>query len=174
MSTVTPAVPARSDFHIWAVRVLHEIGAPVTKANLRFLNAWAHREGTSAKNNPLATTQPEHGSTSFNSVGVQNYPTLNLGAKATAATLENGYYDDVLKALRTGHISTKTHFSGLKTWSGNAYDNLAGEPTSGNAGSFGASSLPTSITDVPAFLGKHLALVGLIIILVVVIASRKK
>lgn len=157
------ASPGTADLHIFAVRVLHQIGAPVTKANLRFINAWAHREGTSARFNPLATTQPESGASSFNSVGVRNYTSLSEGARATATTLQNGDYGDVLHALRGGHPSLRTHFAGLKTWSGGGYDNLAGEPTGNMPLSAKSSGIPTKIGGLPVVL---IAVILIVLILV--------
>lgn len=164
--------PGTADLHIFAVRLLHDIGAPVTKANLRYINAWAHREGTSAQNNPLATTQHESGSSSLsgNTSGVQEYPTVTEGAAATATTLRNGNYPDVLAALHGGHPSLSTHFAGLKTWSGGGYDNLAGEPTNASAGNFAENlGIPTKISDVPTFIQHHLILIIAIILLIVIL-----
>lgn len=100
--------------------VLQELGAPVTDANLRRLSAWAQEEGTSATYNPFATKQPEPGSTKFNSVGVQNYPTLQEGAAATVKTLTNGLYSGVLAVLRNPD-ATDAQFAaalGASPWSG--------------------------------------------------------
>jgi hypothetical protein len=51
------------------------------------LVAWQVAEGTAAAHNPLATTHPMPGSTSFNSVGVRNFPSVEVGLQATVETL---------------------------------------------------------------------------------------
>jgi cell wall-associated NlpC family hydrolase len=128
-STASSSTTIPATIHEFAVAVLKLIHAPTSQANLAFFAAWAHREGTTAGNNPLATSQNMPGSTSFNSVGVQNYPTPAVGAQATFKTLTNGNYNDIVDALRAGTASLTAHYPGLSTWSGGGYDNLAGEPT---------------------------------------------
>lgn len=71
----------------WAKRLLERADWPVSRNNLRALVAWTSAEGTKAKWNPLATTQPMAGATDFNSVGVKNYPSLESGLEATLKTL---------------------------------------------------------------------------------------
>ena len=93
----TPGVPN------WQAQILHAVGAPVTPANLTFLNAWARAEGGSASNNPFNTTQTGFGATgNYNSVGVKNYATPQGGIQATVNTLQNGRYGNILGALRQG------------------------------------------------------------------------
>lgn len=81
--------------------VLKQLGAPATKANIDSLKGWAAVEGTKAAYNPLATTLDEPGATQFNSVGVRNYPTPAIGAKATADTLKKGY-PSIVASFRSG------------------------------------------------------------------------
>lgn len=83
--------------------ILAGIGAPNTEANRRALAAWAQAEGGSARWNPFNTTQTAPGATSYNSIGVRNYPSLQAGIHATIQTLKNGYYTGILGALRHGH-----------------------------------------------------------------------
>lgn len=77
----------REDF---ARRLLPAIGAPVTQRNLWALVSWMQAEGSTAKFNPLATTQEMPGAKNFNSVGVKNYTSLEQGVEATAKTLNYG------------------------------------------------------------------------------------
>ena len=60
--------------------ILTSLGANVTPEKMTFLKAWRQAEGARAKNNPFNTTKsmPEDGVTSYNSVGVKNYPTRQL------------------------------------------------------------------------------------------------
>lgn len=129
--------------------LLKTLGYPTTSANISFLNAWMRREGGGGANNPLNTTQRMPGSTSFNSVGVQNYADMATGVQATVKTLRNGRYGDLLNALASGTPSTNTTYKGLSTWSGNGYSSLSGvsattyQPmTSGAA--MASSSMPTA------------------------------
>lgn len=98
----------------WAYQVLHSIGAPTTPTNIATLWNWSIKESGrsplvngSIHNNPLNTTQPAPGSTSANSVGVQSYPDISTGATATAQTLLNGYYPDIVSALRNSVPSSQ-------------------------------------------------------------------
>lgn len=115
---------------VFMVSVLHQLGAPITAANLGFLYAWARREGAGGAYNPLNTTLAMPGASSMNGVGVKNYTSWQQGARATARTLSSSYYSDVVAALRSGHASTTTSYAGLSKWSGGGYSNLAGISTS--------------------------------------------
>jgi type II secretory pathway pseudopilin PulG len=105
--------------------VLADLGAPKTAANISSLEAWFPHENTTAVNNPMASTMLEPGSTTFNSAGVQNYVSPSEGAHATAATLDDGYYPQIVKALRAGTGLCGDSFAGeLLTWSGNGYSEV--------------------------------------------------
>jgi hypothetical protein len=71
----------------WTTRFLRYGDFFVTKRTKRAVLSWVTAEGTKAKFNPLATTQPMSGATDFNSVGVKNYPDLKTGLEATVKTL---------------------------------------------------------------------------------------
>lgn len=89
---------------VWAGALLDRIGAPRCDDNVAALIAWQVAEGTDARWNPLATTMPHAGSTTFNSASVRDYPSLEDGLDATIATLETGApewgYERVLGDLR--------------------------------------------------------------------------
>ncbi len=92
----------------WMVAVLKGIGAPLTAENLRFLDAWQKAEGgntSEGKFNWLNTTRPAPGAVGFNSVGVKNYPDWQTGIHATVGALTNGYYDNIVAALKSGHAT---------------------------------------------------------------------
>jgi len=93
---------APGDPHGWPAALLRAAHEPVTRCDVSFLRAWARTENTTASHNPLATTMPEPGSTTFNSAGVQNYTSYRQGLKATAATLRNGFYQPLVSDLRAG------------------------------------------------------------------------
>lgn len=89
-------------------RVLAGIHAPATVDNLRACHAWQLAEGGRATWNPWNTTQPEPGSSHYNSFGphgeyhVLNYPDEATGVRATVTTLENGHYGPIVAAFRAG------------------------------------------------------------------------
>lgn len=104
MSTMTPETWA--DALIGYVNRLYGEGIPDTPANEQAIVAWENAEGghwhNTAYYNPLNTTQPAPGATSMNSVGVKAYTGWDQGLRATAQTLENGYYEGILAALKQG------------------------------------------------------------------------
>lgn len=91
----------------WDASLLKAIGAPATKENLRFLDAWQRAEGGTAAFNPLNTTQHAPGATSYNSVGVRNFLDPQQGLSATAKTLLNGYYKPIVSGLRSGRTTAE-------------------------------------------------------------------
>lgn len=108
----------------FAAQVLAGIGAPDSAANQRSIAGWVQHEGGGGRNNPLNTTLPMPGSTSFNSVNVQNYVSPEQGVSATIATLEGGNYGDILMLLRSGQGLCGQNLQGLSTWSGGGYSNV--------------------------------------------------
>ena len=88
-------------FGKWATAFLGTIGAPIVRNNLVVMVAWETAEFTSAAWNPLATTYPMPGSTTYNGSGVRNYGSLQQGLQATLATLrQSGFgYEAILANL---------------------------------------------------------------------------
>jgi hypothetical protein len=90
----------------WAKALLEQLAMPLTSSNVAAVTAWELAEGghwhNTAHYNPLDTTMPEPGATAMNSVGVKAYVSWTQGFKATIATLRNGYYGQILAALRAG------------------------------------------------------------------------
>lgn len=111
-------------FYSAARAILSALGANWTDTNINLLVAWelceqkTGQEGNAwAWNNPLSTTEPGYGGTAANGAGVRQYPTQADGAAATAATLENGDYPDILKALRTSNSNLFFSATGeMATW----------------------------------------------------------
>lgn len=115
----------------WRVALLHTLGYKPTKQNLKFLDTWQRWEGghtgNDAKWNWLNTTKDAPGAVrSINSVGVKAFDSFGHGIHATAATLKNGRYGDILDALSSGNPYKFNPSAGLQTW-------VSGSPT-GNPG----------------------------------------
>lgn len=80
--------------------VLQGIGAPVTQSNLEALAGVAHMEGANNRYNPLNSVVPYGNSTSFNSVGVQDYHSFQNGVQGTIALLNGSVWSGVVSALK--------------------------------------------------------------------------
>jgi hypothetical protein len=80
------------DFFTQVVALLKD--DKVTDFAVDALMAWKPFEGTKAYWNPLATTWKMSPVCNFNKVGVQSYVSRDLGVRATANTLNQGYYND--------------------------------------------------------------------------------
>ncbi len=98
--------------------VLRAMGIAPTARSVQALEDWVPLEGTRACYNPLATTQRMAGSTSFNSIGVQNYATRASGVSATARTLLNGRYAAIDEYLAGHSFKPSAIQSELRTWIG--------------------------------------------------------
>lgn len=138
----------------WEQQVLQDIGAPVTQANVDFLDTWQQFEGGGATYNPLNTTQSAEGSSSYNSAGVQNFTSPEEGAAATASTLENGYYPNLLAALQSGNpmanVSSSV-ISEINTWGTKGFANFL----SGSGGTgFGSTTATTPSSTVQQLPGQ--------------------
>lgn len=108
--------------------ILKGVGAPTTQANIDSLSAWIQHETPwppVASNNPMNTTLKAAGSTQYNSVGVQNYPTPEEGAQANAQTLLGGY-PNIVAALRSGKgLCGNPNLSAeFLKWSGGGYSSV--------------------------------------------------
>lgn len=99
----------------WKAGLDKAIGAPPTPALDEFENTWFDVEhgdtgltggfDQGGRYNPFDTTLKVPGSTSYNAAGVQNYPSATVGIEATAATLEEPAYRNLLSEMRSGHAS---------------------------------------------------------------------
>lgn len=87
----------------FATDLLTTLGLPTTAQNIAAINAWHQAEGGNASFNPLNTTQGASGASDYNSVGVKNYTSYQQGVQATAQTLTNGHYANILNALKAGN-----------------------------------------------------------------------
>jgi cell wall-associated NlpC family hydrolase len=127
-------------FPNWERALLRALRIPITRNALVGLAEWQRREGGTASFNPLNTTQPMPGASSYNSVGVRNYRTAQQGILATAHTLQNGRYNDILHALRSGHPLGSQ--ASLKVWGTGTW-----QPTGKGAGAGGAVAAPLRPLD---------------------------
>ncbi|MHB1853483.1 MAG: hypothetical protein ACYCSJ_01465 [Acidimicrobiales bacterium] len=85
----------------WATTVLRKLNAPISSVQVAVLDLWAQSEGMpDSANNWLACGTPWPGSTTFNSTGVQIYPTYNAGTSAIAWSLNHPPYTDIGNAFR--------------------------------------------------------------------------
>jgi hypothetical protein len=120
--------PANASETAWIKALLLGIGAPATTANVNSIAAWIHHENTgwppSASNNPLNTTLSAPGASSFNSVGVKNYPSALVGIAATVSTLQSGAYAQIVRDLQGGGGLCGKSYGGLSTWSGGGYSTV--------------------------------------------------
>lgn len=94
------------DWPGWEEDVLAAARLPATSENVAFLSAWHPYEQSACANNPLNTKEPWTGGTNCLPNGVKRYDTQAHGAAATAATLKDGFYPNLLAALREGNPYT--------------------------------------------------------------------
>ena len=138
----TGATADPTDPQQYAADVLTEAGLPDTADNEKLLETQMTEEGMpGGENNPLATTVTEPGSTSVNSAGVQDFPTLAEGAQAEASTLKQKNMQSIYDALTSGTETPSEYAAGLANSSyegsnpsanaayANAYLTDAGDPT---------------------------------------------
>jgi len=93
------ADPLKNGF---ADKLAQRLRFQLTPENGRFIHAWYLAENGSA-DNPLNTSYPEKGQDHvFNSDGVRRYASINVGVDATANTLLQPEYKDILNALKRG------------------------------------------------------------------------
>jgi cell wall-associated NlpC family hydrolase len=122
-------------------QLLAAIGAPDTPQTRQFLSAWQRAEGGTATYNPFNTTQSWTGATDYNGVHVRNYRDLASGIAATAKTLKNGYYGQLLNDLRSGRASARQ----LAT-------DVANSPWGTGSGVLrvlGSTAVPTTVHNAP-------------------------
>lgn len=117
----------RGNMADWRVALLRNLGYKPTKKNLQFLSTWQRWEGGHTHNdaqfNWLNTTRDAPGAVgSINSVGVKRFDSFKSGIQATATTLKNGRYNDILDALASGDPYKTAPIAGLQTW-------VSGSPT---------------------------------------------
>jgi len=95
----------------------------------QILSQWEPWENANANHNPLATTQHAAGSRPLggnpnqnNGNPVQEYPDEDTGAAATAKTLLNGYYPNLVNGLRNGKVDASAAPE-IRTWGTTGFAN---------------------------------------------------
>lgn len=103
--------------------VLRGIGAPVNDLNLSVLRAWQRAEGGTSSWNPFNTTMPAKGATRYgsNSAGVKNYTSREQGIDATVRTIKQGYYRNVVAALKQSNPTGAIAAIIASPWAGGHY-----------------------------------------------------
>jgi hypothetical protein len=171
VSNSTPPTDMQNDQTLppagWEASLLQQVGAPATAANKQFFDDWYEAEhgptgysggSNGGLNNAFDTTVSGPGSEVMaygpaHVAGVQEFPTWQVGAAATAQTLEQtgvgpGNNTALLNALKSGNMTvaqlenietTQTHWGQESGWPSDAVI-----PTQGTIGSNGLS-FPTNV-----------------------------
>lgn len=154
----TPGIPN------WQAALLNMLGYKNTPQNELFLTDWSKAEGGGAANNPFNTTQPgfnERGN--YNSVGVKNYADPMSGLKATAHTLQNGRYANILQSLQAGNNArASAQALANSPWGTGALvlKMLGGQPTATPQGNKQAAAALAAQTPAPDGSAQRNALLG--------------
>lgn len=139
------------------------------------LNRWAPWEGTGAKFNPLATTQPggedpndPYWNTFGNGYHVRNYATVDDGVEATYQTLVNGYYPNIEQAFKTGQINWSAMVPEIRKWGtsglANAIESGQIPPAETVQGGGSLPAIPSANNAVPAsFQGPQVGGIGAVV-----------
>jgi hypothetical protein len=89
-------------------QVVADLGGAAPLVTVPILEEWSRYEigdqPIEGRWNPWNTTTKWPGSVAMpgNDAGVQNYPSLEVGVAATVATLRNGYYPAIVRAIQEG------------------------------------------------------------------------
>lgn len=90
----------------YALAVLRQGGYATGTGQLEALVCGMASEDSAAAWNPLDTEEPAPGATDYNTAGVRNYPTLEVGVDAVLRTLSLGVYNPLRALLRDETAST--------------------------------------------------------------------
>jgi hypothetical protein len=115
----------------WALDFLARAGFEATPANVQVVVSWEYAESSGGGGmwNPLNTTQGGYpGETDFNSVGVKNYPTRDVGVQANARVIHNGYYPHVVERFLAGDDARATADAITASPWGTGHIELVGTP----------------------------------------------
>ncbi len=116
-----------SEFWALLAEKLGIAGGRARAAFTSFVSNWQPHEGgwtaNNATYNPLNTSHVIGESNPINSYNIQAYPDIATGVEATAQTLNNGLYPNLMNALVSGDYSAAVPIQGdINTWvTGNRY-----------------------------------------------------
>lgn len=102
MARVNPGSAEAATAKNYFTAFLNGLGLPVTQDNLNALYGVAQLEGWNDRYNPLNVVQPEPGSSSFNSAGVQSYDSFDSGVQGAVTLFSNSHWTGVRAALAQG------------------------------------------------------------------------
>lgn len=88
----------------WITAVLHGIGAPVTPNNIQFMDAWGRAEGGGGYS---GTGEGAYNwlNTRRGAGGNWSQPDFATGVRNTIGALTNGYYNNIVSALKSGRAT---------------------------------------------------------------------
>jgi hypothetical protein len=120
-----------SEFKTFINNLASKLGITLTPEKSRFFQAWRRAEGTNATYNPYATKWPgpnkttwskDPGMTQHNTVGVKRFSNIDAGVQATADTLNQSYYTNLMGQLKQDNITADELAvnPNLRTWGTNA------------------------------------------------------
>lgn len=104
--TTTATAGAPGTYRAFFTRVLQGLGLPATAPNLDALADVSRLEGANDRYNPLNSVVPAGNSTSFNSVGVQDYKSWANGITGTKKLLQGSTWAGVRSALAGGNSTS--------------------------------------------------------------------
>lgn len=145
----------------WENALAEDLGAAPSKVLTQFFDEWALVEHGSESGpwggvnqggayNPFDTTLPEPGASTYNSIGVKNYVSASQGLSATASTLEEPAYTNLLEKIRSGDstLASLEEAENATPW-GTTFPDVGTPPPASSSGS-SSSSVPAETTS---FLG---------------------
>jgi hypothetical protein len=152
----------------WEASFLQSVGAPVNANSEQFLDDWYVAEHGSSGysggsngglNNAFDTALPGPGSVSMAygpaaAVGIQEFPTWQVGAAANAKTLEQSNMAPLLQALKSGNMSVtqleaaegQTQWGQEPSWPSNATVPTSGTMKTGSSFNLNSWKNPGSST----------------------------
>jgi len=99
------------DLDEFVTALAHKLNIPDAIALHTLAANWAHWEFSEAAHNPFDTEQVVGTRNDYNSVGVQNYASLEDGVTATVETMQNGLYPSLIPCLaQIGTSAVNTHW----------------------------------------------------------------
>ena len=102
----------------YALAVLRQGGYATSESHVAALVCGMTAEDSEAKWNPLDTEMDAPGASDYNSAGVKDYPTIEVGLDAVVRTLALAPYAQLRALLRDPGASTEAILQGFLPWTG--------------------------------------------------------